>query len=111
MTRFHNIKVVRLDQEIIEISIISIHPSIFILKVTIYIHGISAVTSFLKAFGEISAIAHQVYRHIGTICYSGVNFVEISITDKKPLWYKIIPNLEINENSIVGPQINNELTT
>ena len=32
------------------------------------------------------------------------------IKDNKPLWYKIIHNLEINENSIVGPQINNELT-
>ena len=65
---------------------------------------------FFKAFSEISAISHQVYRHIGTICYSGVTFVEISIKGKKPLWYKIIHNLEINENSIVGPQINNELT-
>ena len=65
---------------------------------------------FLKAFGEISAISHQAYRPIGTICYSGVAFVKILIKDNKPLWYKIIHNLEINENSIVGPQINNELT-
>ena len=40
MTRFHNVKVIGLDQEIIEILIISIHPSVFILRATIYIHGI-----------------------------------------------------------------------
>ena len=36
--------------------------------------------------------------------------VKISIKDNKPLWYEIIHNLEINENSIVGLQINSELT-
>ena len=35
-------------------------------------------------------IPHQVYRRIGTICYSGVTFIEILIKDNKLLWYNLL---------------------
>ena len=47
-------------------------------------------TAFFKSFGEISPNSHQVYRRIGTICYSGVTFIEILIKDNKPLWYNLL---------------------
>ena len=33
---------------------------------------------------KFSQIPHQVYRRIGTICYSGVTFIEILIKENKP---------------------------
>ena len=78
-------KVIKLDQEIIEISIISIYPPAFILKVTIvymvYVGSSLHCSSHLVKFHQIP---HKVDRCIGTICYSGVTFIEILIKENKP---------------------------
>ena len=49
--------------------------------------------AFFKLVGEISPNSPQVIKFIdviGTICYSGVFFIEILIKDNYLLWYKSI---------------------
>ena len=49
--------------------------------------------ALLKSVGEISPNSTQVIKFIdviGTICCSGVTFIEISIKDNYLLWYKSI---------------------
>ena len=47
----------------------------------VYVGSSLHCSSHLVKFHQIP---HQVYRRIGTICYSGVTFIEILIKENKP---------------------------
>ena len=66
--------------------IISIHPTILILKSPFTYIVYRQFTALFKSFGEISPNSLQVIKFIdviGTICFSGVTFIEILIKDNK----------------------------
>ena len=84
------------------------HPTIIIVWSSFTYIVYRQFTALFKSFGKIlpnSPLVIKFIDVIGTICCSGVTFIEISIKDNKPLWYQSIHTIYRSFQDIWGTKI------